>query len=254
MTATEIATALLPALRTQGFTAIPHLDPIPNGYGHKITLFEQAGPALGTLVIYAGKQGPRYTTNELRMLTPTIQARLAQAWTNLNPLRGTPTEPQPSTPVPSPESHSEGIELWVDGACLQESTGLRFGWACVIRAQGQEVYRHSSSHIPDYSVEHRNVAAELQAVVHGLEQCRLRGYSSVSVYYDYTGIAEWATGRWRAKTRTTQEYAAYVRDYPLPISWQKVAAHTGVPMNELVDSLATSAARSATLHSVSSGS
>lgn len=70
MTASDIATSLIPALRGQGFNAVRHPEPTPNGYGHKITLFEQAGPALGTLVIYAGKNGPRYTTNELRNLTP----------------------------------------------------------------------------------------------------------------------------------------------------------------------------------------
>ena len=59
MTASDIATSLIPALRGQGFNAVRHPEPTPNGYGHKITLFEQAGPALGTLVIYAGKNGPR---------------------------------------------------------------------------------------------------------------------------------------------------------------------------------------------------
>jgi ribonuclease HI len=92
-------------------------------------------------------------------------------------------------------------------------------------------------------VMHPNVAAELQAVRHGLDHCLQQKYSAVTVYYDYNGIEAWATGQWQANTRTTLDYLHYIRTYPLPITWEKVAAHSGIPMNELVDSLATAAAR-----------
>ena len=247
MTASDIATSLIPALLGQGFNAVRHPEPTPNGYGHKITLFEQAGPALGTLIIYAGKNGPRYTTNELRNLTPQIQARLAQAWTDSGLLLTNATTPHHSSSVPTPVSPPNTVELWVDGACLQHPDGLKFGWACVIRENENEVYRHSSSQIPAHAADHRNVAAELQAVLHGLEECRRRGYHTITVYYDYTGIEAWATGQWRANTPATQAYAAYTHTYSSTIKWHKVTAHSGVLMNDLVDSLATAAARSAPL-------
>ncbi len=244
MTASDIAIALTPALMRQGFKAVTHPNPTPNGHGHKITLFEQTGPALGTLVIYAGKSGPRYTTNELRSSTPDLLARLAQAWTDSGHGHfAETTNPHPSSSAPVPASSPNTIELWVDGACLQQPDGLKYGWAFVILEHGKEIYRHSSSQIPAHAYIHRNVAAELQAVLHGLEECRKRGYRSITVYYDYNGIEAWATGRWRANTPATQDYVAYTKTYLLPITWEKVAAHTGIPMNELVDTLATQAAR-----------
>lgn len=245
MTATDIATTLVPALLRQGFAAVRHADPTPNGFAHKITLSEQEGPALGNIVIYAGHKGPRYTINELRHPTPHVQARLAQAWADIGLLLTNATLPNTTTPSPTAPVPADMIELWVDGACLQESNGLRFGWAYVIRRGNRELTRYASHHIEPSMIPHRNVAAELQAVRHGLEHCRLQGYSRITVFYDYTGIEQWGTGRWKANTHTTQDYAAYIRNYPGSITWHKVAAHTGIPMNELVDSLATEAARHA---------
>lgn len=241
MTASDISTILAPALEQQGFRAVRHPQPTPNGYGHKITLSEHNGQTLGALVIYRGKQGPRYVTNELTQATPEILDRIAQAWASLemNAASGTPTRRSDRrAPVPSGT-----IELWVDGACVQEADGLKFGWAFVIQQDGQELTRHASHVIEPYMAAHRNVAAELQAVIHGLEHCRLMGHGTVTVFYDYAGIEHWATGRWKANTRTTQEYIRFIAHCPLAITWRKVPAHRGVPMNELVDQLATGAAQ-----------
>jgi ribonuclease HI len=95
---------------------------------------------------------------------------------------------------------------------------------------------------------HRNVAAELQAVIHGLTHCRQMGHQTVTVFYDYAGIEQWAAGRWKANTRTTQEYVRFIADCPITITWQKVPAHSGIPMNELVDQLATGAAQASVEH------
>lgn len=242
MTATQIAHLLGPALCAQGIQATIHPQPMPHGYGHKIAL-RFAGAPLGSLVVYHGKQGRRYTTNELSHPSPLVLDRIAQAWAHIHD-HSTPVPEATqvaASPAPSPSLVSS-VELWVDGACLQEVDRLRFGWACLIRCDGHEIYRHSSHQIDSTSVSQRNVAAELSAVLHGLEQCRLRGATRVTVYYDYAGIAAWATGQWRARTPWTAAYAQAVQAYPLVITWQKVRAHSGVPLNELVDTLATAAA------------
>lgn len=74
------------------------------------------------------------------------------------------------------------------------------------------------------------------------------GHQTVTVVYDYAGIEQWATGRWKANTRTTQEYVRFIADCPITITWQKVPAHSGIPMNELVDQLATGAAHASNEH------
>ena len=241
MSATDIARQFVPALIQQGFRAELCSVPLPNSYGHKIALSDTHAAELGSLIVYHGRKGARYVTSELKSATPDVLARIDRAWISIGHIStpdGGPITAGPSLPVPSGT-----IELWVDGACVQDSDGLRFGWACVIRQDGEEHYRHSSSQIHPYMAEHRNVAAELQAVLHGLQQCRRRGFTAVTVYYDYAGIEQWAIGRWKTNTRTTQDYARFFSDCPLAITWRKVPAHSGIAMNELVDQLATAAAR-----------
>lgn len=241
MTATTIAAQFAHTLGQHGFTATLHPAPTPNGYGHKIALATDTRVPLGHLVIYAGKQGSRYVTNELRSVSPLQLAAIATAWTTCGSSVPHATSPASATP-PINAAASPNIELWVDGACLQESGNLRFGWAYVIRQDGTELARQTSSRILPYMTEHRNVAAELQAVIAGLEHCRQLGLTTVTIFFDYQGIESWGIGTWKANTRTTQEYQQYIRACPMALVWRKVTAHSGVPMNELVDSLANNAA------------
>ena len=69
------------------------------------------------------------------------------------------------------------------------------------------------------------------------------GYPSLTIYYDYEGIAKWAQGDWKAKNKRTQQYAEFMngkRSY-IQLSFQKVKAHSGDHYNEEVDKLAKSA-------------
>ena len=246
MSATDIARHFVPALIEAGFRAELFPAPLPNGYGHKITLSDDETTALGVLIVYHGKKGSRYVTSELSSATPEILARIEQAWISLR--HTSPVVERSATTDPPVRTPSGSIELWVDGACLSQPEGVKFGWAFVIQQDGQEVMRHASHFIESYMASHRNVAAELQAVIHGLNHCRRMGHDSVTVFYDYAGIEQWATGRWKANTRTTQEYVRFIADCPITITWQKVPAHSGVPMNELVDQLATGAAQASSEH------
>lgn len=240
MTATQIAQQLADALPTHILQAQIAPTTTTNGYGHKIALSLTNGSAIGWIVVYAGKQGPRYTTNELKLITPEILDAIQSAWIAIESSALMSAHPtMPDSPLAIPPGT---IELWVDGACLEDPAGLRFGWAYVIRRDGQELARHASSRILPYMAEHRNVAAELQAVIAGLEHCRQLGLTAVTIFFDYQGIESWGIGVWRTNTRTTQEYQAYIRACPLILVWRKVTAHSGIPLNELVDSLANSAA------------
>ena len=241
MTATTIAAQFAHTLGQHEFTATLHPTPTPNGYGHKIALATAEGVPLGHLVIYAGKQGPRYVTNELRSVSPLQQAAIATAWIECGYLVPHATSPDTATPAIN-SANSSAIELWVDGACLHESGSLRFGWAYVIRRGQAILHQVSDSTIPHNAVSHRNVAAEIQAVLQGLQHCLEFNYTPVTVCYDYEGLEAWATGRWKANTPFTAAYQHRVRSLPFTITWKKVPAHTGIPMNELVDSLANSAA------------
>jgi ribonuclease HI len=129
----------------------------------------------------------------------------------------------------------------VDGACLQAPLGYRFGWSFVIQQGDRELHRDSGSLLQSGAFEHRNVGAELEAATRALTWCVLNGYKQVTVYHDYKGIAAWPTGSWRANTPSTREYARFIKALPLEITWEKVPAHRGIALNELVDQLANRA-------------
>ena len=162
MHASAIVDLLVPALTAQGFAAHAFANSTPNGYGHKIALRFTNGNPLGSLVIYAGKKGPRYVTSELHAATPDLLGKIEQAWSSLglSTQSAPPTTPNPPLPPAEPGT----IELWVDGACLQQPDGLKFGWAFVLRRDGIELQQGSGRHIRPDSAHHRNVAAELEAV------------------------------------------------------------------------------------------
>lgn len=140
------------------------------------------------------------------------------------------------------------VQLYVDGACLRQPDRLQFGWAFrALDAEGVVLQEVSGSAIPAGWESGQNVAAEIQAVLEGLRFCwAIPDLTAITVYYDYEGLGAWATGRWRTKQPMTRAYVDRLRQSPVPITWQRVAGHSGHPENERVDQLAQQAARLAT--------
>ena len=89
--------------------------------------------------------------------------------------------------------------------------------------------------------QHRNVAGELLAVIKAIETCIERNVNIVKVCYDYTGIENWAEGRWNANTPLTIKYKNKIKHFKkvgIKIKWEKVKAHSGIVGNETADKLA----------------
>ena len=152
------------------------------------------------------------------------------------------------TPGPSPATcrSMNAVQVWVDGSCLQHGEGpLQFGWAYVILDGERELRRGKGHAVPAAARQHRNVAAEIQAVLHALTWCRKHGIAAATIYFDYQGLASWVQGEWKTRTHFTQSYAAKVRAMDMQLTWHKVRAHSGEKYNELVDQLAKEAAHSA---------
>ena len=65
----------------------------------------------------------------------------------------------------------------------------------------------------------------------------------ITIFYDYEGIESWVTGEWKANLDYTKNYVEYARraSTKVKLHFIKVRAHTGVELNELVDSLAREA-------------
>ena len=160
-------------------------------------------------------------------------------------------------PIPSPKKYPSsirqslnnnpdlpsGIQIWVDGACIEQPNGeLRIGWAYVILESGKEIQRSNGNDIPENSRPYRNVAGEIMAVLKAVSWCQEQGIEDITIHYDYQGLESWVTGAWKSKTPLTKDYTESLRTSGIVIHWVKVKAHSGEPMNDLVDRLAGEAA------------
>ncbi len=114
----------------------------------------------------------------------------------------------------------------------------KIGYGAVI-LKDEKVIKKLSGGIQtgDFS-NHRQVGGELMAAMKVLQWCEANGVNSITVYYDYVGIREWATGKWKTNKIATKKYKEFVRSRDLEIKWVKVDAHTGDKYNEMADKLA----------------
>ena len=92
-------------------------------------------------------------------------------------------------------------------------------------------------------VELRNVAGEVKAAIKTMEYCLENKIDNLDIYYDYVGIENWFTGKWKANTTLTKEYVNFANNIKtqLKVKFIKVKAHTGNKYNEEVDSIAKGA-------------
>lgn len=140
----------------------------------------------------------------------------------------------------SPVSTEQHLIAYVDGS--YDHSQMCYAYGCALVLPDEVVTLKGCDNHPDY-VSMRNVAGEIlgseQAVLWALEQ----GYQAVTIYYDYEGIEKWANGIWKANKPGTRRYKEFIAEKrkEIEVSFQKVAAHTGVEYNELADRLAKSA-------------
>ncbi len=146
----------------------------------------------------------------------------------------------------SPQKEEAPIDLkhpvtaYVDGSYSKELH--RYAYGCVILYQSQRHEFSGASENPDY-LEMRNVAGEITASMKAVEWAVANGASDIVLYYDYSGIEKWAKGDWKTNRAGTREYRQFMDEAgkKIAIHFQKVAAHTGVELNECADRLAKSA-------------
>lgn len=86
----------------------------------------------------------------------------------------------------------------------------------------------------------RNVAGEILAAQHAVERALALHMSSITIFYDYQGIENWVKGNWRANKSSVIKYVNTMARYSdsIQIEFVKVAAHTGIALNEKADQTA----------------
>ncbi len=132
------------------------------------------------------------------------------------------------------------VTAYVDGSFSKEIK--RYSYGCILMTKEETVELSGAGDDPDY-LSMNNVAGEILGSTRAVEWAMEHGYSSIQVYHDYEGIAKWANGEWKANKTGTQEYRDFIRESreKIQIGFTKVAAHTGVELNERADQLAKEA-------------
>ena len=127
---------------------------------------------------------------------------------------------------------------YVDGS-FNISTGV-YGYGGVLLCRDGSI-RPLQGHGRDETLRTmRNVAGEIHGSMAAIQAAADAGITSITIFYDYMGIEMWANGQWKTNKEGTRAYKAFIEAiHPrIEIRFQKVAAHTGVRFNELVDQLA----------------
>ncbi|HWP50838.1 MAG TPA: RNase H family protein [Clostridia bacterium] len=130
-------------------------------------------------------------------------------------------------------------DIYVDGSFKNS----KYAWAFVAYQNGEEIYSTYGVGMNDDAVSMRNVAGELSAAMRGVNWAIKERLGKIVIHHDYTGIAAWVTGAWKAKKGMTQKYAAFMRPHYLNglVQFQQVTGHSGNKGNDRADKLARNA-------------
>ncbi|MEO8699721.1 MAG: ribonuclease H [Kofleriaceae bacterium] len=184
-------------------------------------------PAGRVAVVYKPATGAKVYHAGAKNLTPTGDAPLD-------------VEIEEAPPVPAKGSGvvpADAIHVWTDGGCVPNPGPAGIG---VVVIDGVKKDRRELS---EYLGHGTNNIAELTAIVRGLEVAREIGKDrTVVVYSDSQYAIGLLTQNWKAKVNVelVAELRGLLKQFS-EVRFVKVAAHTGIALNERVDELATAA-------------
>lgn len=144
----------------------------------------------------------------------------------------------------------DGPYSFVDGSYNAE-TGV-YGYGGFLCVDGKRYVLQGRGDDPEMA-KMRNVAGEICGSMAAVQKAEMLGVSNLTILYDYNGIEGWvhglpkADGRfsntWERTKEGTRYYSEFMNssDRKVSVTFQKVAAHTGIEGNEMADVLAKNA-------------
>ena len=141
---------------------------------------------------------------------------------------------------PQVEPSVSEITAYVDGSF---SSGKSFGCGCIILKDGEIIAEISKAYEDEELATMRNVAGEIKASELAMQYALDNGYTSLSIYHDYQGIASWCLGEWKTNKAGTIAYKQFYDDIKdkLKVHFIEVKGHSGDEYNEIADRLAKKA-------------
>ena len=113
------------------------------------------------------------------------------------------------------------------------------GYGCILITSAGEIELFGRARCSeDDMMTMRQIPGELEAVKEAVKYCEQHNIQKLTIYHDYTGVAEWALGHWRANHAITQNYQFFMQNTNVKILFCKVAAHTNNAYNEKADAAA----------------
>jgi ribonuclease HI len=175
-------------------------------------------------VVYKPENGAKVYRAGARNLTPTDDPLLEIAAGEPAP----DSKKKGAAPIPD-----NAIHVWTDGGCVPNPGPCGIG---VVVIDGKD-----RSEVSEYLGPGTNNIAELTAIVRGLQMVKDRT-RPVVVYSDSQYAIGLLTQNWKPKANVelVTELRALLKQFP-DVRFVKVAAHTGIALNERVDQLAAAA-------------
>ena len=132
------------------------------------------------------------------------------------------------------------LKAFVDGSYDLETGSYSYG--VVIIQDGFKETLSGREEDPQMAAM-RNVAGEIKGAMAAMEWAIENHKKNLQIYYDYTGIENWAKGNWKANKKGTIEYKDYYNSIKdkLHVEFIKVKAHSGNQYNDEADQLAKDA-------------
>lgn len=132
------------------------------------------------------------------------------------------------------------MQAYIDGSYDNEKK--YYSYAGIMFFEKEEKEFAFADNNPE-KINLRNVAGEIEAAIYVINYAVERKIKSLEIFYDYTGIENWATKAWKANNPFTKNYVTFIEKMTpqLNIIFTKVKAHSGNKYNEKVDQLAKEA-------------
>ena len=132
------------------------------------------------------------------------------------------------------------LTAYVDGSF---GSGDNFGCGVVLIKDGEVIHTISEKRVDPELAKMNNVAGEITAARIAMEYALKGGYTAITIYHDYKGVADWCTGEWKATKPGAKAYKDFYNNVTkkIDVKFVKVAGHSGNKYNDLADELARDA-------------